>query len=115
MNGTEPLVSVRHLKKSFPIKKGVFARQVGAVQAVNDVSFDVARGETLGVVGESGCGKTTTGRTILRLHEPTVGRIHFAGAETADVWNGYMDGAVRSGERAAAEVAIALQSPASAR
>jgi oligopeptide/dipeptide ABC transporter ATP-binding protein len=81
MNGTEPLVSVRHLKKSFPIKKGVFARQVGAVQAVNDVSFDVARGETLGVVGESGCGKTTTGRTILRLIEPTSGEIRFEGRD----------------------------------
>ena len=55
MNGASPLLSVRHLKKAFPIKKGVFARQVGAVQAVSDVSFDVARGETLGVVGESGC------------------------------------------------------------
>jgi oligopeptide/dipeptide ABC transporter ATP-binding protein len=81
MNGTEPLVSVRHLKKSFPIKKGVFAREVGAVQAVNDVSFDVARGETLGVVGESGCGKTTTGRTILRLIEPTSGEIRFEGRD----------------------------------
>jgi len=81
MNGTEPLLSVRHLKKSFPIKKGVFAREVGAVQAVNDVSFDVARGETLGVVGESGCGKTTTGRTILRLIEPTSGEIRFEGRD----------------------------------
>jgi oligopeptide/dipeptide ABC transporter ATP-binding protein len=81
MNGTAPLLSVRKLKKSFPIKKGVFARQVGAVQAVNDVSFDVARGETLGVVGESGCGKTTTGRTILRLIEPTSGEIRFEGRD----------------------------------
>jgi len=78
---SEPLVSVRNLKKSFPIKKGVFARQVGAVQAVSDVSFDVARGETLGVVGESGCGKTTTGRTILRLIEPTSGEIRFEGRD----------------------------------
>jgi len=76
-NGTPPLVSVRNLKKEFPIKKGVFSRQVGAVKAVNDVSFHVARGETLGVVGESGCGKTTTGRTILRLLEPTSGEIYF--------------------------------------
>jgi oligopeptide/dipeptide ABC transporter ATP-binding protein len=81
MNGTAPLLSVRNLKKSFPIKKGVFARQVGAVQAVNDVSFDVARGETLGVVGESGCGKTTTGRTILRLIEPTSGEVRFEGRD----------------------------------
>jgi oligopeptide/dipeptide ABC transporter ATP-binding protein len=81
MNGNEPLLSVRHLKKSFPIKKGVFARQVGAVHAVSDVSFDVARGETLGVVGESGCGKTTAGRTILRLIEPTSGEIRFEGRD----------------------------------
>ena len=79
MNGTETLVSVRNLRKEFPIRKGVLSRQVGAVKAVNDVSFDVARGETLGVVGESGCGKTTTGRTILRLIEPTSGEIRFEG------------------------------------
>jgi oligopeptide/dipeptide ABC transporter ATP-binding protein len=81
MNDSQPLVSVRNLKKSFPIKKGIFAREVGAVQAVNDVSFDVARGETLGVVGESGCGKTTTGRTLLRLIEPTSGEITFEGRD----------------------------------
>jgi peptide/nickel transport system ATP-binding protein len=81
MNDAEPLVSIRNLKKEFPIKKGVLARQVGAVKAVNDVSFDVARGETLGVVGESGCGKTTTGRTILRLIEPTSGEIRFEGRD----------------------------------
>ena len=81
MNGAEPLVSIKNLRKEFPIKKGIFARQVGAVKAVNDVSFDVARGETLGVVGESGCGKTTTGRTILRLIEPTSGEIRFEGRD----------------------------------
>ena len=81
MNGAEPLVSVRNLRKEFPIKKGVLSRQVGAVKAVNDVSLDVARGETLGVVGESGCGKTTTGRTILRLLEPTSGEIRFEGRD----------------------------------
>ncbi len=81
MNGTQPLLSVRNLRKEFPIKRGVLARQVGAVKAVNDVSFDVARGETLGVVGESGCGKTTTGRTILRLIEPTSGEIKFEGRD----------------------------------
>ena len=77
----EALVSVRNLRKEFPIKKGVFSRQVGAVKAVNDVSFDVARGETLGVVGESGCGKTTTGRAILRLIEPSSGEIRFEGRD----------------------------------
>ncbi len=81
MNDTERLLSVRNLKKEFPIKKGILARQVGALKAVNDVSFDVARGETLGVVGESGCGKTTTGRTILRLIEPTSGEIRFEGRD----------------------------------
>src|SRR6266404_2771284 len=81
VNGTETLVSVRNLRKEFPIRKGVLSRQVGAVKAVNDVSFDVARGETLGVVGESGCGKTTTGRTILRLIEPTSGEIRFDGRD----------------------------------
>ena len=81
MNASEPLVSVRNLRKEFPIRKGVLSRQVGAVKAVNDVSFDVARGETLGVVGESGCGKTTTGRTILRLLEPTSGEIRFEGRD----------------------------------
>ncbi len=81
MKGTETLVSVRNLRKDFPIRKGVLSRQVGAVKAVNDVSFDVARGETLGVVGESGCGKTTTGRTILRLIEPTSGEIRFEGRD----------------------------------
>jgi peptide/nickel transport system ATP-binding protein len=81
VNGTEMLVSVRNLRKEFPIRKGVLSRQVGAVKAVNDVSFDVARGETLGVVGESGCGKTTTGRTILRLIEPTSGEIRFEGRD----------------------------------
>ncbi len=79
--GKEPLLSVRNLRKLFPIKKGVLSRQVGAVQAVSDVSFDVARGETLGVVGESGCGKTTTGRAVLRLIEPTSGEISFEGKD----------------------------------
>jgi oligopeptide/dipeptide ABC transporter ATP-binding protein len=82
VNGSEaPLLSVRNLRKSFPIKKGIFGRQVGEVRAVNDISFDVARGETLGVVGESGCGKTTAGRSILRLIEPTSGEVSFEGKD----------------------------------
>jgi oligopeptide transport system ATP-binding protein len=79
---TEPLISVEGLVKHFPIRKGlVVSRQVGAVQAVDNVSFSLARGETLGLVGESGCGKTTTGRLILRLIEPTSGTIRYDGRE----------------------------------
>lgn len=73
----EPLVSVRNLKKHFPIYRGVFRRQVGAVRAVDGVTFDIYKGETLGLVGESGCGKSTTGRTILQLLEPTDGEVIF--------------------------------------
>jgi oligopeptide/dipeptide ABC transporter ATP-binding protein len=72
-----PLLSIRGLRKHFPIRTGLFGRQTGAVRAVDGVSLDVAAGETLGVVGESGCGKTTLGRTILRLIEPTAGDIRF--------------------------------------
>ncbi|MEP6509521.1 MAG: ABC transporter ATP-binding protein, partial [Gemmatimonadales bacterium] len=78
---TEPLLSVRNLRKVFPITKGIFGRQVGEVRAVHDVSFDIAQGETLSLVGESGCGKTTTGRAILRLIEPTSGEVRFAGKD----------------------------------
>ena len=79
MSESAPLLEVRNLKTHFPIKKGVFRRQVGAVRAVDDVSFVVYPGETLGLVGESGCGKTTLGRTIVRLLEPTEGEIVFDG------------------------------------
>ncbi|MGH2778679.1 MAG: ABC transporter ATP-binding protein [Actinomycetota bacterium] len=74
------LVAVEDLKVYFPIKSGlVFDRHVGDVKAVDGVSFDIKKGETLGLVGESGCGKTTVGRTILRLYDPTEGRIMFDG------------------------------------
>lgn len=73
------LVEVNGLKKYFPIKKGVFSKTIGNVKAVDDVSFKIKRGETLGLVGESGCGKTTVGRTILRLIEPTAGEVIFDG------------------------------------
>jgi oligopeptide transport system ATP-binding protein len=73
----EPLLKVRNLKKYFPIRGGLLSREVARVHAVDDVSFEVMPGETLGLVGESGCGKSTTGRTILRLIEPTSGEIWF--------------------------------------
>ncbi len=71
------LLEVQDLKKYFPIQRGLLRRTVGYVKAVDDVSLYVREGETLGLVGESGCGKTTTGRCIIRLYEPTSGRIHF--------------------------------------
>ncbi|HRU94246.1 MAG TPA: dipeptide ABC transporter ATP-binding protein [Anaerolineae bacterium] len=79
----EVVLRVENLKKYFPINRGVFQKHVGDVKAVDGVSFDVHRGETLGLVGESGCGKTTTGRTIIRLYEPTAGRVDFLGHDMA--------------------------------
>jgi len=79
----EDLLVVNRLKKYYPITGGVFAREIGAVKAVDDVSFRVKRGETLGLVGESGCGKSTTGRSILRLIEPTSGEVLFEGKNVA--------------------------------
>ena len=76
-NNKETLVRVTELKKHFPIMQGIFRRQVGAIKAVDGVTFDVYKGETLGLVGESDCGKSTTGRVILRLYEPTDGHIYF--------------------------------------
>jgi oligopeptide/dipeptide ABC transporter ATP-binding protein len=78
---TKPLLSVRGLTKHFPIRKGLFGKATGAVRAVDHVSFDVMPGETLGLVGESGCGKSTTGRMILRLIEPTAGSVEFDGID----------------------------------
>jgi oligopeptide/dipeptide ABC transporter ATP-binding protein len=73
------LIQVRHLKKFFPVRGGVLQRVVAQVQALDDVSFDIHEGETLGLVGESGCGKTTVGRTMLRLTEPTGGQVFYEG------------------------------------
>ncbi|MDP4198258.1 MAG: ABC transporter ATP-binding protein [Bacteroidota bacterium] len=78
---SEYLLEVKGLRKYFPIKRGLFSKTVGHVKAVDDVSFSIKRGETLGLVGESGCGKTTTGRAILRLIEPTAGSVKFEGEE----------------------------------
>ena len=75
------ILEVRDLKVWFPIKKGVFARTVGYVKAVDGVSFDLRRGETLGVVGESGCGKSTTSRAILMLNKPCDGTIKVNGVD----------------------------------
>ncbi|MFJ5264431.1 ABC transporter ATP-binding protein [Streptomyces sp. NPDC088387] len=77
----EVLLKVEGLKKHFPIRKGVLQRQVGAVKAVDGIDFEVRKGETLGVVGESGCGKSTMGRVITRLQDPTSGLIHFDGKD----------------------------------
>ncbi len=78
---SRPLLEVHGLKKYFPITRGVFSRTVGYVKAVDGVSFTMQRGETLGLVGESGCGKTTAGRSILRLIEATAGRVLFNGTD----------------------------------
>ncbi len=86
----EPLLKVRNLVKEFAIRAGVMRRQVGSVQAVTDVSFNLYQNETLGVVGESGCGKTTLGRTILRLEEPTGGTVLFGDENVTQASKGRM-------------------------
>ncbi len=82
---TEPLVRVRDLKMHFPIFKGILKRQVGAVKAVDGVTFDIFEGETLGLVGESGCGKSTVGRCVLRLYDVKDGSIVLNGEEIANL------------------------------
>ena len=82
---SEYLLEVNNLTKKFPIRGGIFGREVGAVYACNDVSFKIKKGETLGLVGESGCGKTTLGRSLLRLIEPSSGEIIFDGKDITNL------------------------------
>src|SRR5262245_18836009 len=79
-----PLLEVRDLTKHFPVRKGVFSRVHAHVKAVDGISFQINEGETLGLVGESGCGKTTAARTLLKLHEPTSGTIRFDGQDVTN-------------------------------
>ena len=99
-----PLLQVRNLKKHFPVRRGLFRRVTGYVKAVDDVSFELKRKQTLGLVGESGCGKTTAGRTILRLLEPTGGEVLFRGMDLA----GLSSGALRAERR---NMQIVFQDP----
>ncbi|MEL7273267.1 MAG: dipeptide ABC transporter ATP-binding protein [Pseudomonadota bacterium] len=85
MDNRQTLLSVDDLKIHFPIYKGLIRRQVGEVKAVDGVAFDIFKGETLGLVGESGCGKSTTGRAVLRLYDPTAGSVTFDGTDIADL------------------------------
>ena len=78
-----PILEVTNLKKHFPIMKGLVRRKVGDVRAVDGISFHIQKGETLGLVGESGCGKSTTGRVILQLDQATEGSVKYA---TTEVW-----------------------------
>ncbi|HYR27341.1 MAG TPA: ATP-binding cassette domain-containing protein, partial [Thermoanaerobaculia bacterium] len=90
MGTGEPLLVVRDLQKYFPVKRGVLARVVAQVKAVDGISFGLGRGETLGLVGESGSGKTTVGRCILRLIEPTSGEVEFEGTNVLGLDSGDM-------------------------
>ena len=91
VNSSEPLLQVTALKKYFPIRRGFLKRVVGHVRAVDGVSFHIMEGETLGLVGESGCGKTTTGRSIMRAIEPTSGEVMFGDPEMGRVNVGELD------------------------
>ncbi len=96
---TAPLLQVDSLVKHFPVRRGLFGRAQGAVRAVDGVSFELAAGQTLGVVGESGCGKSTLGRLVLRLLEPTAGRVTFDGTDL-----GTLDAAALRAQRRAMQI-----------
>ena len=85
MTQNNVILRVDNLKMYFPIRSGLFQRHAGDIKAVDDVSFEIITGETLGLVGESGCGKTTTGRAIIRLYKPTGGHVYFEGQDMADL------------------------------
>ena len=98
------LLKVENLQKYFPIKSGLFSKVTGQVKAVDDVSFEVYEGETLGIVGESGCGKSTTGRVLMRLSEPTGGTVTFAGKDITKISNEEM-------RKARREIQMVFQDP----
>ncbi len=100
----KPILEIKQLKTWFPIRSGVLPRTLGHVRAVDGVDLQIRQGETLGLVGESGCGKTTLGRTILRLIEPTSGEIHFRGVDMTRLTSGEM-------RKARREMAMILQDP----
>lgn len=86
MSNGEKYLEIKNMKQYYPIKKGIFKKVVGYVKAVNDVSFEIKKGETLGLVGESGCGKTTIGRTLLHLIKPTAGTVTFKGRDVGEIY-----------------------------